>query len=117
MHKSSKNFLKQNPKLAKRIECCVDRLVDAFDPEKIIIFGSYARGESEERGTMDFLIIAKSKLKFFDRIKKALEICSGEEPPIEPIVYTPKEFNQLLSQGEGFLEDALEEGVILYKKV
>jgi hypothetical protein len=84
-------------------------------PEKIILFGSYARGEDDDHGTMDFLIIAKTKLKFFERIKKVLEACSGGFPSVEPLVYTPQEFDRLLKQGEGFLEDAVEEGIIIYE--
>ncbi|MBN2016349.1 nucleotidyltransferase domain-containing protein [Candidatus Dojkabacteria bacterium] len=92
-------------------------MVKAFNPERIILFGSFARGEIKDGGTMDFIIITKTKLRFFDRIKKALEVCSGGEPPIEPLIYTPEEFDLLLGQGEGFLEDALEEGIVVYKKV
>ncbi len=116
MHTSSKRFLEENPTIAKRIEDCVKKLKSTFDPEKIILFGSYARGDVEDQGTMDLLIITKSKMPFFERIKKALIACKGGKPSIEPIVYTPEEFNELLSIGEGFLEDATEEGLILYRK-
>jgi predicted nucleotidyltransferase len=116
MPKPSKSFLRQNPHLAERIDYCVKKLKEEFNPQKIILFGSFARGEFSENKTMDIMVIAKTNLKFFDRIKGALEACSGGEPSVEPLVYTPKELNLLLSQGEGFLEDALEEGVVLYEK-
>ncbi len=116
MYKSSEKIFRQNPQLIERIDDCVDKLKSAFQPEKIILFGSFARGEIRERGTLDLLIISETNLRFFKRIKKALEACKGGFPSIEPIIYTPKEFDLLLSQGEGFLEDALEEGIVLYDK-
>lgn len=116
MYKSSKSLFRQNPEIAKRVDDCVRKLQDAFNPKKIILFGSFARGEIKESGTLDFMIIADTKLRFFDRIKQSLEACKGGFPSIEPLVYTPREFDLLLSQGEGFLEDALEEGVVLYDK-
>jgi len=115
MYKSSKEFLRKNPHLAGRIASCVENLTEEFRVEKIVLFGSFARGEGEEAGTMDFLIIARTKLKFFDRIKRAILACSGGQPSVEPLVYTPREFDLLLTQGEGFLEDAMEEGVVLYE--
>ena len=116
MHKSSKSLFRQNLQLAERVDDCVKKLVKAFDPEKVILFGSFARCEIKEAGTLDFMVIAKTKLKFFNRIKKALLACKGGFPSIEPLVYTPEELSILLDQGEGFVEDALEEGITLYKK-
>jgi len=116
MLKTGKKFFRQNPQLVERIDDCVQNLVKAFNPEKVILFGSFARGEMRERGTLDLIIITETEERFFDRIKKALEACKGGFPSIEPIVYTPEEFDLLLSQGEGFLEDALEEGIVLYDK-
>jgi predicted nucleotidyltransferase len=116
MLRPSSSLSRQDPKVAKRVESCVKKLIKAFKPEKIILFGSYARGETVNSNTLDLMIIADTDLRFFDRIKKALKSCSGGEPAIEPLVYTPKEFDHLLSQGEGFLEDALEEGIVVYDK-
>lgn len=116
MYKSSKSIFRQDPQIARRVDDCTRKLVTAFDAEKVILFGSFARGEIKKEGTLDFMVIAKTKLRFFDRIKKALLACKGDFPSIEPLVYTPKEVDLLLSQGEGFLEDAMEEGITLYEK-
>jgi predicted nucleotidyltransferase len=116
MYKSSKRLFRQNPQITRRLEYCVEKLKLNFNVEKIILFGSYARGEVKDFSTIDLLVIADTKLKFFDRIKKALDKCKGGPPSIEPIMYTPSEFCNLLKQGEGFIEDALEEGIVLYNK-
>jgi hypothetical protein len=116
MHSPSEKFLRKNPHIAGRLEDCIAKIVALFKPEKIILFGSFARGEGKETSTMDLIIITKTKLSFFERIKKTLLCCKGGVPAIEPLIYTPKEFDLLLGQGEGFLEDAIEEGVLLYEK-
>lgn len=116
MYLSSQDFLRKNPDIAGRVEDCVHKIVELFNPEKIILFGSFARGEGKRSSTMDLIIVTKTKLTFFERIKETLLCCKGGVPAIEPLIYTPKEFNLLLSQGEGFLEDAIEEGVVLFEK-
>lgn len=116
MHKSSKSIFRQNPELAERVDDCVKKIVKAFNPERVILFGSFSRGEIKEGSTLDFMIITQTDLRFFDRIKKALLACKGGFPSIEPLVYTPEEVKLLLDQGEGFLEDAMEEGIWLYHK-
>jgi hypothetical protein len=116
MYRSGKQIFKQNPEIAQRLDECVKNLVQSFKPERIILFGDYARGVIQKDNTFDFLIIAKTSLRFFDRIKRALIVCAEGEPAIDPIVYTPDEFDVLWNQGEGFLEDALDEGIEVYKK-
>ena len=116
MRKTSRGLPQKDPLIARRIEDCVEKIVKTFDTEKIILFGSFARGEVENVGTMDLLIIADTELSFFERIKKTLIACKGGFPSIEPLLYTRKEFDDLLEQGEGFLEDVIEEGIVVYEK-
>lgn len=108
----------QNPKLNERIDCIILNIIEAFSPDKIILFGSYARDKDDvidDITEIDLLVIAKSNLRFTDRIKKARKACKGE-PPINPLVYTPHEVNSLLEDGEGFLEEVMDEGIIIYQK-
>ena len=44
------------------IQTAVQRLRKAASPEKIILFGSYARGEANEDSDLDFLMLKKSNL-------------------------------------------------------
>jgi len=104
--------------IKERIAEVVERLVREFDPEKIMIFGSFARdGQKMKSGTMDVLIIAQTKYSFIERIQKARAATQGGMPIIEPLVYTPKEFKIMTEEeGESFFESALEEGIEIYKK-
>lgn len=86
--------------------------------KKIILYGGFARESTRPRtSTMDILVVADTKLPFIERIQYVREITRGGDPIVEPLVYTPSEFNQLLNEeGEGYLESAIEEGKILWEK-
>ncbi len=101
-----------------RLDYVVGCLLDRYDPEKIVLFGSYARNKMVGNGsTIDLLIIADTKENFLTRIKEARELTSGGYPAIEPLVYTPEEYKIMTEEeGEGFLESAIEEGIVLYEK-
>jgi hypothetical protein len=65
------------------------------------------------------LIFSLSKirtLRFVDRIGQALEFIDSSLP-VEPIVYIPEEFDQLVLEKNAFVMSALEEGKILYEGV
>jgi len=102
----------------RRLDEINTALIKEFNPEKIILFGSYAREiPVKKTGTMDILIIAYSNDRFIDRIKLARAVTRGGDPIIEPLVYTPSEFEYMLNEeGEGFVEAALREGKVIYQK-
>lgn len=101
-----------------RLEVIKTALITEFAPQKIILFGSFARDKHRpQSGTMDILIIAKTNKPFIERIKTARKATSGGSPSIDPLVYTPEEFSLMVDdEGEGFLESAVEEGEVLYER-
>lgn len=105
-----------NIDLTKRLEEIKNVLVQDMNPYKIILFGSYARG-NKRISTMDLLIIADTQLSFKDRIAHVREVTKGSLPVVSPLVYTPEEFDVLLNQqGESFLENAINEGKVIYRR-
>lgn len=86
--------------------------------QKIILFGSFAREKVRPRiTTMDVLVVGFTELNFIERLTYVRELTKGAEPIVEPVVYTPEEFDFMLNeQGEGFLESAIEEGKILFEQ-
>lgn len=105
--------------IKNRIIDIKDKLIKEFNPEKIILFGRFARDLGQSTfGTMDVLIITEcDKCSFIDRIYRAREATKGMEPIIEPLVYTPLEIDILQSNNEAFLKSAFEEGKIIFEKV
>ena len=95
----------------------VNKIVDYCKPEKIILFGSFARGEEKSNSDIDLLIIKNSDKKRPFRIKEVFEALRGMDRdfPLDPIVYTPGEISKSLALGDYFIKEVLEEGKVMYE--
>lgn len=86
-------------------------------PEKIILFGSFAKGNPRPESDIDLLIIAQSKKKPTDRIAQALRLVWGNIPHVEPQVVTPSEFNRAIAENRFFItQEVLKHGKVIYEK-
>ena len=94
----------------------VRRVVDAYQPEKIILFGSYAYGEPNADSDLDLLIIKKTSERFIDRCVNVRKIVTDPKRsiPFEPIVLTPDEVEARLAIGDQFIEEIVTRGQVLY---
>ena len=97
-----------------RIERIVHRL-KKYKPEKVILFGSHARGSPDPYSDIDVVIIKKTRKFFLDRIKDVLKIAKPNFA-IDILVYTPDEFEKMSSEGNAFLEYIIKEGKVIYEK-
>jgi predicted nucleotidyltransferase len=93
----------------------IERIIAGYLPQRVILFGSFARGDPHEGSDVDLLIVKDTGVRFVDRIGQVLEFSNGE-CAIEPLVYTETELASMLREGNAFLERALEEGVVLYEQ-
>jgi predicted nucleotidyltransferase len=94
----------------------VRRIVERFDPEKIVLFGSHARGDAEPYSDADILVIMPVK---GSRRKKATEIdvaLIGVDLPADIIVVTPEEVERNRDAIGGIIRPALTEGKVLYER-
>ncbi|MCX5637954.1 MAG: nucleotidyltransferase domain-containing protein [Planctomycetota bacterium] len=85
-----------------------------FGAERVILFGSYARGEVTEDSDIDLLVIGPFKGRSVD---KSVEIRMKLKPqfPVDLLVRTPEKVRQRLEMGDSFLREILEEGKVLYE--
>ena len=90
-------------------------LLKEYSPEKVILFGSQAKNSSDSYSDIDLVVVKKTEKPFLDRVKEALKIIKPSFA-IDIIVYTPDEFQQMVSEGNPFLEHVLEEGEVIYEK-
>lgn len=94
----------------------LEKIVEAlrpYRPKKVILFGSFARGDHHGLSDLDLIVIKETPKKFIHRIAEILELCDSAIP-VEPLVYTPAEIEQLLAEGNSFIQQALAEGRVLY---
>ena len=92
------------------------RISERFQPEKIILFGSYARGTAGKDSDADLLVVmnvAGSKRKQAVQIDLALE---GIPIPTDVIVVTPEEVEKYRDCVGTIIREALREGKVLYER-
>jgi predicted nucleotidyltransferase len=91
------------------------RLVaDRFQPEKIILFGSYAYGTPHADSDVDILVIMPARNQLDQAVKISLEV---EAPfPLDIIVRTPRKLAWRLKEGDWFLREIMAQGKVLYAK-
>ena len=100
--------------ISKEIQRITDQIIDKYKPDKIILFGSAARGELEPDSDADFLIIKKeTPLYGADRIRQ-LSRMIDRNIPLDLLIYRPGEFEKRLQMGDPFLKTIIKEGKILY---
>jgi uncharacterized protein len=87
--------------------------LSAYHPERVILFGSIARNESDDLSDLDLVIIKETNDDFFSRIRKVCQILDFQTT-IEILVYKPAEFDAMKERGNALIETVLEEGIVLY---
>ena len=99
------------------IDEMVRRIVEGFQPEKIILFGSHARGEVGPDSDVDLLVVMPIQ---GSRRGKAIEIdlaLSDRTIPLDLIVGTPDEFEQRKDIVGTIERPAAREGKVVYERV
>ncbi len=101
--------------ISGRLKKISERLKKSYNAEKVILFGSYARGEETEDSDVDLLVIAPRKERFFERIASTKRLIRDLRNglPVSPIVLTPEETKKRQQIGDQFIIDILENGVSL----
>ena len=102
--------------VADALPTMVARIVSKFAPERIILFGSQARGDARPDSDVDLLVVldrADSKHKAAAAIRKELLDLPG---PVDVIVSTPDEIAQRGHFNGTVLKPALAEGKVLYDR-
>ncbi len=101
---------------AREIRKWCDRVVQEFRPQRIILFGSYARGTATEDSDIDVLVI----MELARGRRNVLEAAAIRQRvpatfPMDLIVRSPSEVARHRSQADGFIRDILEHGRLLYE--
>ncbi len=98
------------------IEEIVRRVVRIARPDKIVLFGSRARGDARASSDYDLLIIQESDKPRYQRSAPLFALLSDLPAEVEIVVYTPSEVREWSQVPQAFVTRALREGVPLYER-
>jgi len=94
----------------------VEVLVREYQPELIILYGSYAYGNPTRHSDIDLFIVKETEKGSIDRyVEAARTIFKPDRPlPVQLLVVTPKELEERLNIGDPFFKEILKKGRRLY---
>lgn len=100
--------------LEEEIRSITVQIIDKYQPEKIILFGSAARGDYGRDSDADFLVIKKETPHYGAERTRGLSRIIERSIPVDFLVYRPEEFEKRVEMGDPFLKAILKEGKVLY---
>ena len=91
------------------------KITNAFDPEKIIVFGSYAYGRPTEKSDVGILVIMESTKREIERIVAVSKLLRDHLKKIDLniLVKTPAEVKHRLDIGDPFISEIISKGKVL----
>ena len=99
----------------EEISNIVEQLIRLYKPQKVILFGSLAEGQTHEGSDIDLFIIKNDVPELgVDRIRQ-LDSLIKYGLATDFIVYKPQEFDERLNLGDPFVKNILDRGKVLYE--
>jgi len=92
------------------------KIVDRFDPEKIVLFGSRSTGSSRTDSDVDLLVIMDTTKSPIQRAVEVKRACRPRFVSMDVLVKTPEEVEAKLERGSSFLSQILDYGKVLYER-
>ena len=106
---------KRTLELHEELERCIEVLKDEYNPEKIIIFGSFVNDKIKRWSDLDLVIIKETNQPFLDRIKEVILLLKPKVG-IDILVYTPSEFKNLSTTRAFFKNEICLKGRTVYER-
>jgi predicted nucleotidyltransferase len=90
------------------------QVAERYEPDKIILFGSYAYGQPNANSDVDVLVVMPAR----NELDQGFKIHSTILPPfpLDIIVRTPKNLEWRLKEGDSFLREIVSKGKVLHEK-
>ena len=100
----------------KEIEKLIDRIVTRIQPQKVIIFGSYAKDTATIKSDLDILVIKETEFPMANRTDDLKPILSHSLIPVDVHIYTPEEVEEYGQEPFSFINSILKSGKTVFEK-
>jgi uncharacterized protein len=98
--------------LVARAKAIAERLKEQYGAQRVLLFGSVARGEAARHSDIDLLIVAPSDEPYHLRMLTVLRLVDdlSRDLALSPIVLTPDELRKRLAIGDPFIGEIVRSG-------
>ena len=98
------------------VQRTLHRLIRAFAPQQILLFGSWAKGTTHDRSDVDLLIVADLPGNASVHTRRARQLAADCFPRIDVVFATPGEVLSAQTAKSPFLASILGSSVVVYRK-
>ena len=87
----------------------------SFNPEKIILFGSVAREESDALSDVDLIVVYNTDKRFMSRLRE-LYMKWDIPKAVDILAYTPSEFDDMVKESS-FMREVMKTAEVIYERL
>lgn len=98
------------------IQQIVDVIATHLSPRRVILFGSYARGEAGADSDLDLFVELDPPLPARGRSRRIKQLFDPYPGPMDIVVYSPEEIAYWRQAPASLVASVLREGVVLYER-
>lgn len=101
--------------LSKELQRSVQAIIERYRPERVVLFGSTARGESGPTSDVDLLVVKRTTKRPMERVRDVVG-CLPHTIAADIIVLTPEEFAARQRERHYLMREILADGKTLYER-
>ncbi len=101
--------------LDQELARCLRLLTEHGTPEKVILFGTLAKGTIHKWSDIDLVVVERTALPFFQRLRKIRRLLKPRAA-MDVLVYTPEEFERMCAERPFFREEIMAKGKVIYER-
>lgn len=94
----------------------LERLIRALAPERIVLFGSHARGTAHANSDIDLLVIANWQGEAARYLRHGRQLVARSFPRVDLMFCSPAEVEAAHAGRSPFLLSVLESGLVVYNR-
>ena len=99
----------------QNIKCYCNAIAAAFKPERIILFGSHARGQPGEDSDVDVLVVMRNARRLGRHPAAAIRTKVRSNFPVDMLVRDEREVSRRVKDRDLFMLDITEQGRVMYE--